>query len=281
MTENTYIIRGGLPGRERLRILSRVMRPTTLALLQRAGIRSGMTCLDVGCGSGDMTFDMARIAGATGRAVGTDIDQAKIALARQQARDEGLDNVEFRLADSSKAEEPAEFDLVHARFVLSHLANPLQVLIRMRRALRPGGKIVVADVDLRGYFCYPDCPALWQHVELYTEAARRKGADANIGPRLPSLFAEAGFENVQVNVVQLAETKGEVKVVTALTMENIDEAVVKEGLASASEVEQLVAELYAFAHDPTTLLSSPRIVEAWASAPPDELEIPQQVCSHR
>lgn len=69
MTENTtYIIRGGLPGRERLRILSRVMRPTTLALLQRAGVRSGMTCLDVGCGNGDVTFDMARIVGSIGRA---------------------------------------------------------------------------------------------------------------------------------------------------------------------------------------------------------------------
>jgi ubiquinone/menaquinone biosynthesis C-methylase UbiE len=244
------------------------MRPTTLALLQRVGIRSGMACLDVGCGSGDVTFDMARIVGATGRAVGTDIDQAKITLARQQAEDEGLGNVEFRVADSPKTEELAEFDLVHARFILSHLANPLQALIRMRQALRPGGTIVVGDVDFRGYFCYPDCPALWRHVALYTEAARRKGADANIGPRLPALLVEAGFENVQINVVQLAETTGEVKVVTALTMENIAETVVKEGLTSASEVDQLVRQLYAFAHDSTTLLSSPRIVEAWACVPP-------------
>ena len=158
-----------------------------------------------------------------GGPVGTDIDQAKITLAQQQAEGEGLSNVEFRVADSPKTEKPAEFDLVHARFILSHLANPLQALMRMRQALRPGGKIVVADVDFRGYFCYPDCPALWRHVALYTEAARRKGADANIGPRLPALLVEAGFENVQINVVQLAETTGEVKVVTALTMENIAE----------------------------------------------------------
>jgi ubiquinone/menaquinone biosynthesis C-methylase UbiE len=268
MTKSTtYIIRGGLPGRERLRILSRIMRPTTLALLQRAGIGLEMTCLDVGCGSGDVTLDMARIVGAAGRAVGIDIDQEKIALARQQAEDEGLSNVEFRVADIPNSEEPAAFDLVHARFILSHLASPLQALTRMRRALHPGGKIIVADVDFRGYFCHPDCPALWRHVELYTQATRRKGADANIGPRLPALLIEAGFENVQVNVVQLAETTGEVKLMTALTMENIADAVVAQGLTSTSEVDQLVGDLYAFARDSGTLLSSPRIVEAWASVP--------------
>jgi ubiquinone/menaquinone biosynthesis C-methylase UbiE len=194
VTENTtYIIRGGLPGRERLRILSRVMRPTTFALLQRVGIRSGMACLDVGCGSGDVTFDMARIGGATGRAVGTDIDQAKITLARQQAEDEGLGNVEFRVADSARTEELAEFDLVHARFILSHLANPLQALIRMRQALRPNGRVVVGDVDFRGYFCYPDCPALWRHVALYTEAARRKARMRMSGHGFPPCWSKQGL----------------------------------------------------------------------------------------
>ena len=57
------------------------------------------------------------------------------------------------------------------------------------------------------------------------------------------------------------------KMLTALTMENIAETVVKEVLASGSEVDQLVRDLYAFAHDASTLLSSPRIVEIWASAP--------------
>jgi 2-polyprenyl-3-methyl-5-hydroxy-6-metoxy-1,4-benzoquinol methylase len=59
--DTSYIVCGGIPGRERLRILSRVIWPTTLALLQRAGIRSGMACLDIGCGIGDLSFDMAHI----------------------------------------------------------------------------------------------------------------------------------------------------------------------------------------------------------------------------
>jgi len=80
--DHHYLIRGGIEGRERLRVLARVMRPTTLPLLERAGVRAGMRCLDVGCGGGDVTFDLASLVGITGSAVGVDLDATKIELAR-------------------------------------------------------------------------------------------------------------------------------------------------------------------------------------------------------
>ena len=52
MGEDRYLIRGGIEGRERMRVVGRVLRPTTLALLERAGVADGMRCLDVGCGGG-------------------------------------------------------------------------------------------------------------------------------------------------------------------------------------------------------------------------------------
>jgi len=85
MDEHHYLIRGGLEGRERLRVLGRVMRPTTLPLLERAGVSAGMRCLDVGCGGGDVTFDLASLVGLTGAAVGIDVDTTKIDLARTDA----------------------------------------------------------------------------------------------------------------------------------------------------------------------------------------------------
>ena len=80
MEQKHYIIRGGEEGRARLRVLSRVMRPTTLSLLDRAGIRPGMECLEVGCGSGDLAFDLSQMVGAGGRVVATDIDEIKLRL---------------------------------------------------------------------------------------------------------------------------------------------------------------------------------------------------------
>ena len=258
-----YIIRGGIEGRERLRILSRVMQASTLDVFERAGARPGLACLEVACGGGDVAFDLARIVAPGGSVIATDIDETKLELARLEAAAQGLTNLEFRLADIMKDDFPPQFDLVHARFLLTHLSNPGHALQTMRRALRHGGVMVVEDIDFQGYFCHPDCPALWRYVELYTQAVRRRGGDANIGQRLPALLLEAGFETVQMSVVQPAALAGETKLLTPITMENIADAVLEEQLASREEIDRLVDELYEYARSSGTIGCIPRVVQAW------------------
>src|SRR5260370_24861179 len=150
LDKSHYVIRGGVAGRERLRILSRVMWPSTLNLLQRAGIRPGMTCLDVGCGGGDVSRELARLVGPTGGVVGIDIDDVKIGIAREEAAALGMPNLEFRVCDLGETEPQAEFDLVYARFVLTHLPDPNAMVGKICQTLRPAGVVVVADIDFRG-----------------------------------------------------------------------------------------------------------------------------------
>jgi len=226
-----------------------------------------MHVLEIGSGGGDLAFDIARIVGPAGRVLGTDIDATKLDLARREATEHNLTNVDFQLSNIAESVLADKFDLVHARFVLTHLADPAQALKHIRAALRPGGIVVLQDIDFSGYFCYPDCAALWRYVQLYTETTRRRGVDANIGPRLPSLLVEAGFENINVNIVQPSGMEGEVKLITPLTMENIADAVIAEDLATAEEIDRVVSELYAYAKTPGTLGCMPRIFEAWATQP--------------
>jgi ubiquinone/menaquinone biosynthesis C-methylase UbiE len=266
MEQKHYIIRGGEQGRARLLVLSRVMRPTTLSLLNQAGIRPGMNCLEIGCGSGDVAFDLARIVGPDGSVVATDIDEIKLRLAHQQAEQDHLTNLKFRLADILE-DELGNFDFVHARFVLTHLANPQKALEKVRQALNPGGALAVEDVDFRGHFCHPESAAFSRYIELYTKTAQRRGADPNIGPRLPGLLIKAGFQTVQINVVQLAAISDESKLMAPLTMENIADSVLAEGLASRAEVDRLVHDLYEFAHDPDTVISGPRVIQTWGYGP--------------
>ena len=266
MQQKQYIIRGGEQGRVRLVVLSRVMRPATLSFLNRAGIRPGMNCLEIGCGSGDVAFDLARIVAPAGRVVATDIDEIKLQLASQEAAKNYLTNLEFRLADILE-DEIEKFDFVHARFVLSHLANPQKALEKVRQAVLPGGVLAVEDVDFRGHFCHPKCGAFSRYIELYTKTAQRRDVDPNIGPRLPGLLISAGFEKVQVNVVQVAAMSDESKLMAPLTMENIGDSVLAEALASRAEIDRVVHELYEFARDPDTLISGPRIVQTWGYGP--------------
>jgi SAM-dependent methyltransferase len=74
----SYAIRGGRSGRERLRVLSNILQAGTNAFLDRLGIRPGMSCLDVGCGGGDVTRELARRAGSSGQIVGLDMDAAQV-----------------------------------------------------------------------------------------------------------------------------------------------------------------------------------------------------------
>ena len=88
-TTTRYIIRGGVEGKKRLEVLSRVMWPTTSGLLARAGMKPGMCLLDLGCGGGDVTLQLASLVGAQGRVVGVDMDGTKLELAAKTAAERG------------------------------------------------------------------------------------------------------------------------------------------------------------------------------------------------
>jgi ubiquinone/menaquinone biosynthesis C-methylase UbiE len=268
MTMPSYIIRGGQAGRERLRLLARVMRPTTAALFARAGVREGMRCLDVGCGGGDVSFDLARLVGPLGRVVGIDLDAVKITAARAEATAAGLANVEFRPVDIVGGELPEPgFDLVYARFLLTHLREPQPAVERLCGLLAPGGLMIVEDIDFSGSFSHPPSWAFAAYVDLYRRAALARGVHPDIGPRLPGMLESAGLAPAEMHVVQPASPRGEVKLLSATTMEAIADAVLAAGLATGEEIERIVDELHRVGRDETTVMSAPRIVQAWGRKP--------------
>jgi SAM-dependent methyltransferase len=268
MVDSThYVIRGGLEGRERLRVLGRVMRTSSMSLFDRLGLRDGLTCLDVGCGGGDATLELARRVAPAGRVVGVDIDEAKLQIARAEAAEQGVPNVEFRLSDIREGNALGTFDVVYARFLLTHLNDPASVVTAFYRHLRPGGRIGLEDIDFSGYFTYPESKAFRRYHDLYCATVAQRGGDPNIGPRLPVLLKRGGFEEVGVGIVQPVGTEGEAKLINPLTMENIAPAVLADGLASRHEIDEVVRELYDFATDPNTVAGTPRVVQAWGRRP--------------
>ncbi len=263
MQTGDYIIRGGTQGRERLRILARILNAATTELFMRAGVRPGLRCLEVGCGGGDVACDLAAMVGPHGHVVATDIDDPQLHIAEREARERDLANVEFCLSDITREVPGGFFDVIHVRFVLTHLADPGAALVRMRRALKPDGVIIIQDIDFDGYFCHPECPSLWRHVDLYKKAAFSSGGDPFIGPKLPSILQSAGFLLLGMNVVQQAATEGELKLNAAITMENIADTVVGLGMATRDEANQITDDLLAYANRPDTVMSTPRIIEVW------------------
>jgi SAM-dependent methyltransferase len=262
-TQNHYAIRGGKEGKDRLDLVARVMLPTTLQLLDRAGLSRGMKCLDVGCGGGHVAVLMAGIVGPEGRAIGTDTDGEILALARKDAAVANVANVEFQQTDACVCLRREEFDLVYARFLLSHLSQPQNCLAAMAEACRQGGTIVIEDTDFSGSFCYPTCAAYERYKELYQTVVQRRGGDSNIGPKLPAMFRGAGLDAVELHVIQPVYIHGEGKLMAPITMSRISSALIAEGLASENEVQQILNDLNKTAADGETVMSLPRIFQVW------------------
>ena len=258
-----YAIRGGKEGKKRLDLLARVMLPTTMQLLDRAGLIRAMKCLDVGCGGGHVAISMARIVGPEGRVIGTDTDAEILALAREDAEVAKITNVKFQQLDARASLWHEEFDVAYARFLLSHLNEPENSLAAMVEACAPGGTIVIEDTDFAGSFCYPTCAAYERYKELYQELLQRRGGDPNIGPKLPAMLRRAGIQRVELNVIQPAHIHGEGKLMAPLTMSRISDALTAEGLATEGEVQQILTELNHAVADSETVISLPRVFQVW------------------
>jgi SAM-dependent methyltransferase len=202
-----------------------------------------------------------------GTVVGVDFDETKVQLARAEAAEQGVSNVEFRVADVGEMSSLPQFDVVYVRFLLTHLSDPAKAATTLHDHVRPGGMLGVEDIDFSGHFTYPESPAFRRYHDLYCASVIRRGADPNIGPRLPAMLKHAGFENIGIHIVQPVGLEGEVKLLNPLTMENIADAVMADGLASREDIDDIVRQLYEFAADPTTLAGTPRIVQTWGRRP--------------
>ena len=159
-------------------------------------LRPGLDLLDVGCGPGTITVDLAARV-APGRVVG--LDPAADVIA-QAAANAPSTNVEFCTGNVYALDFGDEsFDVVHAHQVLQHLTDPVAALREMCRVLRAGGTLAVRDSDYRQFAWAPADPRLDRWMELYQRVTRHNGAEPDAGRYLLAWVRAAGFDDVRVS----------------------------------------------------------------------------------
>jgi SAM-dependent methyltransferase len=156
----------------------------------------GQRLLDIGCGPGTITLDLARLV-APGQTIGLDREVQPLVSARAAAVEQGVHNVGFTVGDVYQLDFPDDsFDVVHAHQVLQHLTDPVAALREMGRVCRSGGYLAVRDADYAAMTWYPDNPRLDRWLELYRRVARDNGGEPDAGRRLLSWAHAAGFSDV-------------------------------------------------------------------------------------
>lgn len=159
-------------------------------------LRPGASVLDVGCGPGTITIDMARRV-APGEVIGIDASEAVVASAREAQADAGQTNVSFSTDDAyalSYADDT--FDIVHAHQVLQHVSDPVAVLREMGRVAKPGGVVAVRDADYAGMSWWPELPLLDRWLEIYRSVAKENDAEPDAARHLVDWATQAGFSEI-------------------------------------------------------------------------------------
>lgn len=155
-----------------------------------------MALLDVGCGPGTITLDLAARV-APGRVVGLDNVAKPLAVAQASAGDRGDTMTEFALGDVYDLDFPDDsFDVVHAHQVLQHLTDPVSALREMRRVCRPGGIVAARDADYAAMAWHPASAQLDAWLALYREVAHGNGAEPDAARHLLGWAHAAGFDDV-------------------------------------------------------------------------------------
>ena len=171
-------------------------------------LQSGQRLLDVGCGPGTITVDLARRV-APGPVLGIDAGADVIERAQRAAASAHTDeipgegeplDVRFATGDVYDLDLPdGSFDVVHAHQVLQHLTDPVAALTEMRRVLAPGGTLAVRDSDYGGFVWAPENERLSRWNELYHQVTARNGADADAGRHLPAWVRAAGYADIRIS----------------------------------------------------------------------------------
>lgn len=156
-------------------------------------LHDGISVLDVGCGPGTITADLARRI-PNGSVLGVDVHQDVIDTAQREL---GVANLSFEAGDVySLRFDPASFDLAFVHQVLHHLGDPVAALREIRRVLKPGGRVAVRESDYGAFVWAPPDPRLTRWMEIFHRINERDGAEADAGRHLPGWVRAAGFEQL-------------------------------------------------------------------------------------
>jgi SAM-dependent methyltransferase len=223
----------------------------TKRILHECGVREGWHCAEIGAGSGTIAAWLCSQVGATGSVVGTDINTRWL---------ESLSfaNLDVKNHDIAATPLDGHYDLVHARNVLCHVGDREQAFAHLVQAVRPGGWLVVEDIDFIGAgTCYPVVEAFERFNAATTTLMERAGADPYFGRKLPSWVDQAGLDKVGWDVRHVPTDDEAVQ----RNVEAIAPAAIAADLVTQEDVETLAAQ-------PLPLLRyGPRFVAAWGMKP--------------
>ncbi|KAI9815229.1 MAG: hypothetical protein M1827_002709 [Pycnora praestabilis] len=157
-----------------------------------------MHILDIGCGPGTITADLAALV-PKGKVIGLENAPEVLKQARSIAAERGLVNIDFAVGNIHALDYPDDtFDVVHCHQVLQHAGDPVHALTEMRRVAKPGGIVAARETDFSAMTWYPEIEGMKDWQDLFMRVARSNGGEPNAGRQVHAWARKAGFDTADV-----------------------------------------------------------------------------------
>lgn len=224
---------------DRLSFQGTMFAPYTRQLLTEAGLTAGMRVLDVGSGSGDVSFLAADLVGSRGYVLGVDRSTAAVKRARTRAIRRNLINITFEVGDPAAMHFDKPFDAIIGRFVLMYQDDPATSLKNMMRYLRQGGLVAFQEVDSTACRSWPAVPVFDEAARWLVEGLRSSGARPELGLEMHSLFVDSGLPapRMRTDTLVSGEEDSPVYKLLAEAVRSLAPTLEKLNIASAAQVK--------------------------------------------
>jgi SAM-dependent methyltransferase len=275
MSERQYVLGTDDVEIERLGLQHRVWQPYVLDAWRRAGIAEGHCVVDLGCGPGHASFDLASIVGPAGRVIAVDQSRRFLSHLQRRADAEGRVNIELVDADiNDPASRLALLDQigrkppfsVWCRWVLAFVNEPRDVLADLAHAMSPGSTIVLHEYyDYAAWQLIPRCGELEEFVAMVMASWRATGGEPDVGLKIPGWLTELGLEVTSTrSLVHVVPATDPIWNWPAAFVRAGSQRLVALGRLSADRAEEILRAFDAAAASPGVRLITPAVLEVIA-----------------
>jgi ubiquinone/menaquinone biosynthesis C-methylase UbiE len=268
MADRDYVLGTEEEEIERLGLQHRVWRERMLAAFARGGIGAGATVIDVGCGPGYASVDLAEIVGPQGRVLAFERSRRFLESLAERAARAGLSSI--TATERDVAEEPlgdAVADAAWCRWVLSFVADPARTVAHVARALKPSGVAIFHEyVDYGAWRTMPPSAEVDRFRTLVMKSWRDSAGEPDAALYLPAHLAAAGMEVIEARPLAEIVRRGDFTWEWPRAFMGVNAHRLRDlGYVDAEEAERLAGALDALPE--TTLMITPIVAEVIARKP--------------
>ena len=270
MNPKNYILGTSDKEIERLDFQHQVWADSVLPLWEEAGLGKGQKILDLGCGPGFASMDLARRVGPDGWVIAVDASEKFISFLDQQIEAGALNNILTLVCDVHALDLPAKsVDGIFARWVLCFVKDPGKVIEEAVRVLRPGGSLVIMD-----YFNYlsvnifPNRDSFTKLFQAYKQSLLDQGGTYDIGQYLPQMISDNAMEIISLqSIARIARPGTEIWEWFILFTESFLPKLIEQGYMNQSDKETFLRDFREVSNIPGAFFYPPPVIGIVARKP--------------